>query len=347
MSTSRRIDKIYFLVHPVTWTITGYQNGKLAPHILREDEFLANLELEKRVRVKQDELIAHMKGNEALILYPIGESKAMQDLEEYTQNTLGERCYILRRGAPAASTMGSYLPEEILAELSKEVMGAYIEFNYSWNVKAVKVLYTSRAYAYDIEHDFIKKRNLIVDPLTVKAEAFGEGFEQCAMTWKGMIPGYLGWRNPIENNYELSVSGAPFLIHARFRERIALAGDVRLFLWESGTGRPFGLYARAGFRLRDHQYFARLPLLKFKMEIFTISVERRWPVMGSENLSVQIEGNHAHVAVLEGCKGKLPSDEALYIFGDEKTPYEVFKETLAGARISTRQRKHSGNQDIK
>jgi hypothetical protein len=62
--------------------------------------------------------------------------------------------------------------------------------------------------AYDIQKAF-SERGLVYDPANVECVASGEGFEECAMTWKSMVARYLGLAHPIENDYELSVSGAP------------------------------------------------------------------------------------------------------------------------------------------
>lgn len=329
--TGRRIERVHFLIHPVCWA-EGCPNGRVAGHILREDEFLANLVLERRIRAKQNELIETMDDRDVLILYPIGQGTEMQELERFAKTRLGDRCLILRRAPPQRSDYERYLPREILADLSLEVMRAYVEFGYAWLPKAIKVLYVNRAYALDIEEE-LRQRGLVIDPATVVADAFGEGFEACAMTWKGMLAHYLGWAHPIENRYELSVSGAPFLVHADFRERVALRDDIRLFLWTSSHGRQIGFYARAGFRMHDHQRFARLPTNDLPVEIWTGGAERRWPVRGAEALSVKPEVGSIAVAVYEGgCK--LPTDEALYLISEPDVPYDQFAALLKNADIT-------------
>jgi hypothetical protein len=186
--------------------------------------------------------------------------------------------------------------------------------------------------AYDIEQEGAR-RGWRIDPQTVEAEAFGEGFEACAMTWKGMVGAYLGWQRPIENRYELSVSGTPFLIHADFRGRLALAGDLRLFLWMSNHDRPIGFYARAGFRLADHQRFVRLPAKRPRLEVVSSTVETKWPVPGAGSRSVQQEVDWLRVAVYEGGR-KLPSDDALYILGEAGTSFDEFAALLRNAEIT-------------
>ena len=55
-------------------------------------------------------------------------------------------------------------------------------------------------------------------PETVRCTAVGEGFEQCAMIWKGMLPEYLGLATPIENDATLSVTGQLEVVFGKFQE---------------------------------------------------------------------------------------------------------------------------------
>jgi len=155
---------------------------------------------------KQDALIAEMSDREALILYPIGKGNEMSELEACAEKRLGKRCIIMRRTPPQRSDYERYLPREILADLSLEVMRAYVEFGYSWLPRGGQGAVRHRAYAFDIEEE-LRRRGLMVDPATVVAEAFGEGFEACAMTWKGMLATYLGGRIRSKTGTKLSVSG--------------------------------------------------------------------------------------------------------------------------------------------
>ena len=93
-----------------------------------------------------------------------------------------------------------------------------------------------------------------------------------------MLPHYMGLANPIENEFELSVSGAPFLVTAKFKERIALNGDVRLFLWEGENGQPIALFYQAKARLKDPQLFAHIPLKVFDLEVRGVAPDTiYWP----------------------------------------------------------------------
>lgn len=325
----KAIKKVYFLIHPVTYA-TFLVDGKVprAPN-LRQTEYMAIYETEKAVRKRQDEFIAGMKDDELLVLYPIGQSGEMLKLEEYASDTLGDRCVILRREPVQPATAEGYLPDNLLLGVSAEIVALSVRYGYDWSARCLKVLYTSRGYACDLQREMIK-RHFTVDPLTVESEAFGEGFEECAMTWKGMVGSYLGWTKPTENNYELSVSAAPFLLFARYRERLEVAGDIRLFLWEGADGRPIALYARASFRLADPRYYVKM---RFDPGIVVANVagEIFWPLKQPPLNPVRVEAEAFLLPVFEGAR-RFSDDQALYIKG-RHAGYDEFKQKLLDLKI--------------
>lgn len=324
-----KINRVYFLIHPVCWA-HSLVDGKAPPHS-RETEYMAIYDTEMRVRKLQDERIANMKEDELLVLYPIGHSDEMEKLETYALHMLGERCIILRRQPIVSTTADGYLPDDVLLALSKEILTFCIHNGYDWNAQGIKVLYTNKGYALDLHHEIVS-RNILIDPCTVESEAFGEGFEQCAMTWKGMVGRYLGWVNPTENNYELSVSGAPFLINATFKERISLQQDIRLFLWEGSHGRPLGLYAKASFRLTDPRFFVNIHKMPDGMELLSITGELLWPLPRVRHNPVQLDAKSVVLPVYEGSR-RFFDDEAVYIRG-RNVSVEQFKDMLLQMEIT-------------
>ena len=268
------IDKIYFLIHPCCWSMADSPTPEyLETYHVRPSEWFAARNLEQETNRKQKELIQSMGPNEVLIIYPIGQSKPMLDLIATGERELGPRCIVQQAPcceAPAQlrdmsepirhflddeemegrQAYWDVVPEALRPEIEQEIRDACDLIGYDWDPGALKVIQGNRAYAQEFA-DAFEQRGLVVDPETVTAEAFGEGFEQCAMTWKSMVAGYLGWRHPIENNFELSVSGFPHLFDAQLKERIHLDHDIRLFLWQKWHGLPMALIARAQGRLAD------------------------------------------------------------------------------------------------
>jgi hypothetical protein len=149
------------------------------------------------------------------------------------------------------------LPESMRLHIADDLLKA-VQQNGTDPKFDMEVIFYNAIVANEIQSE-MAKRDLQFDPKTVKAVAFGEGFAACAMTWKAMLPHYLDLSNPIENDFELSVDGPIQLRRASFKERVALDGDVRLFLWQLPDGRPMALYARATARYADPQLHVRLP----------------------------------------------------------------------------------------
>ena len=197
----------------------------------------------------------------------------MQALENEGRKRLGRRCLIIRSESPSANQKVDYrqlLPDAVKIELLDELLEAVRHNSDTWNAQALEVIFYNRMIALEIEREF-RKRRLQVDPQRVAALAFGEGFEQCATTWKAMVGTYLGWSRPIEIDYNLSVSGMPLLRGAPWGkrcflweagsapERVAVGEEVRLFLWELKDGRPMAWFVRTRGSLAQAQLFVSLP----------------------------------------------------------------------------------------
>jgi len=327
-----KINKIYFMIHPVCWEHFYIMNGGKVPFGYNEPVYLACLEWERRVVSKQKTFIANMKHDEALIIFPIGDTKPMRDLEEHAKRILGRRCIVLDFRDPRKGPKKFWegLPEAIKAELAEEILEACSQTGYNWSAQALKVLFLSRAMAVDIQNEF-HNRGLIYDPQKVECEAFGEGFEQCAMNWKAMLSHYLGLAKPIENNFELSVTGFSPLINAKFKERIPLEHDIRLFLWEGSDGSPIALFARARCRLKDPQLFVRIPIDSFPIEVWTLPFTKIWPYPNSTESPVQKEGGYLKIAVYNAIR-KDPTDGYMYIIG-RRIPFDDFRDQLVNVEI--------------
>lgn len=325
------IKRIYFCIHPVAWS-AAYEGYNGVPPGYDPLRFMKFLEWEKRVIPKMHEFIENLKDNDALIVYPCGTNDpTMEALEAHAEKCLGKRCVILRPEFRARD-----LPNSVKVELFDEILDTVDSEGWYWNTGGIKVIVGNRRYSIEIKKEFCE-RGLVYDPASVECEAFGEGFEQCAMTWKSIIPHYLGLAKPIENNFDLSVSGAHILADARFVERVALAGDVRLFLWESADGDPIGLYVKAATRLSDKQLYARIPLDSFPVELHTIGfdkLDKLWPASDRSDSLVQPEASHLRITILTGLRKKRVN-ECVYIIGQQHITMAAFRDRLIKAEIVT------------
>jgi hypothetical protein len=226
-----------------------------------------------------------------MVIYPIGASQPMREIEQFAQNHLGRRCIIIRSENPSQNERVDYrklLPNTIKLELADHLFEAVQKNGTNWSPNALAVLFYNRMIALEIEKEF-SIRSLHFDPKTVETVAFGEGFEQCAMTWKAMLPYFLGFTKPIENDFELSVSGMPLLRSATFKGRAALSEDVRLFLWELKDGRPMALFARARSKLSDPQLFVSLPFDPRTLKVFDETGKLYFPSLSGLSSIVKLE----------------------------------------------------------
>ena len=351
------INRICFMFHPVCWRM----HGEKPPAGADPDNWAACYNRELRVNELQKQFISRLPENAALVLFPIGNGAAMRALEEHATKTLGRRCVIVRRPgkdpprswARLADPIGEFLanpalegraeflssiPDKIQSELVTELSQVSKAERQGWNVSVLEVLYYSRMCALDIENAFAK-RNLVYDPAVVRSEAFGEGFEQCAMTWKQMLVPYLGLAHPAENNFDLSVSGAPFLVDAVLKQRIRLSHDLRLYLWEAVDGRKVAMYCRAWCRLKDPQLYARVALDDLSLVVREVHDKECWPQPDDSTLGLQVAAGHLRVPVFNGIrrdfdwrKAVQTDEEACYLIADNIS-LQDFRKRLLDARI--------------
>lgn len=355
----RKIDKFYFMIHPTCWAQQGVE-GQVSDEFLRAHgttagNWYAALNWERQVNRRQMDLIGRMRDNEAMVIYPIGQSQPMRSLIEHASATLGERCIVQSKPShvePAAlasmsepirhflqdpqmdgrDAFWSVVPEPLRSGMEREIRQACELESYDWRPTALKVIQGNRIFAAEIA-DEIRNRYLQVDPARVQAEAFGEGFEQCAMTWKAMVAHYLGWSHPIENDYELSVSGFATLYDAEFRGRVALPNAVRLFLWEKSRRRPLAMYAKAQCLLTDPRQYVLLPTRAAQWEIWE-GARRVWP---ADDARLSVENGSIRVPVYASIR-KHADDGAYYIMAPN-LEFDAFGELMSHAKIVCEQRR--------
>jgi len=220
-------------------------------------------------------------------------------------------------------------PEGLAEELEAEIREACETIGYDWGIGAFKVIYYNRVLALDIEEKF-RENGLIYDPQTVEGMAFGEGLEQCAMTWKCMLPHYMGLAKPIENDPSLSVIGAAYLVNAEFKERVLFADDVCLLLCEGEDGRPIALFHRTAVQLKDPQLYAHVPIEGLNLEVWGM-YDKFW----SAQAPTAMPPGHLHVPVFTA--DRTDRNTYYYLIASDIS-FEDFRERLAGVEINTEAR---------
>lgn len=354
-----KLERLFWLIHPVCWQMNGgtVPSGYLEKSGgLTAENFLYSLEWEKRVNAAQKKFMDEMKPYEALIIYPISRSPPMLDLERHAEQTLGRRCLIMRRESvnepkvlhgmkqpirhfledeamEGREQFWHQAPKAIQDEVRAEILQACQTTGYDWNPGALKVILYNRLLAQDIK-DMLAERKLIYDPATLRSVAFGEGFEQCAMTWKALIPGYVGLAQPIENNFDLSVSGAPILFDATLKDEVKLPDHVRLFLWEKADGRVMGLFYRATVRFGDRQLFAQVPIDGLPLAAWDVR-KQCWPANDSP-LEV-VQGKHRYLKVPVFASIRKDSSDVSYYLVASGVTLAQFRDVLVKARIGQKE----------
>ena len=362
------VRKIYFMFHPVCWQTAGLDPppGNWDEHSpYSRPVWDATYRKELEVNRLQKELMSKMEPDEVLLLFPIGDKAPMLELQEYARRTLGRRAILVDRklkqppvewrkldhplerflGDPDLPGRAAFLegvPPPIQKELEAEIREAIDEAGAvaaTWNPAVLEVLYFSRLAASDIRSEF-RERNLRYDPATTRGVAFGEGFEQCAMTYKQMLVPYLGLQTPVENRYDLSVSGASFLMGSRFRERVDLDSNLRLYLWEGTGNRLVGLYTRAWCRLKDPLLYARIPVQDLELQVREVHGKLCWPEPAAPELALESEGGELKLPVYTGIRRDFDwhdvvntAEDACYVIARNLT-YGDFRRLLVNARIS-------------
>ena len=328
------IDKIYILMHPVAYV----------PPL---EQILKNWQLEspesgawfwqreREVRPKQDELIRNLKGNEALVLYPIGSSPQMLELEALVRDTLGRRGVILPRD-PGVGLKEDWpkMGVGIQAQIADDIRRMTATHGYAWNAAEIKVIMFSRWMAYRIEQGF-KEAELSYDPNTVEVEAFGESFDGCVSHWTSMTASFLGLANPVIKNYELSVPDLGLLSRASFVEHVVLTDKTVLYLWQDHDGTPIGLFSRGAHRAWEPARYARFHANGWHVTVRTKVNHEVWPSLGGETKSVHVELGVVTVRVHVGTRREIPyGDEPLCVFA-HGVNMQDFRPALINAELTT------------
>jgi hypothetical protein len=347
-----KIDRVFFLIHPACWALSDGRPDLAALQQLgtRRASFFAAEHWEQRVIELQKTFIESLGQRDAMVIYPIGDTPAMCSLIETARTHLGDRCIVQQASInvePAAlhdmtepirhfledevlegrDEFWGVIPEHLHAEIHDDLRRAIAAHGQDWAPRALKVLAGNRIYADEIARESTRL-GWEIDPNTVESVAFGEGFEQCAIAWKAMVGDYLGWARPIENDFQLSVSGAPCLFDAQFRERLDLDHDIRLFLWEKPNNLWLGFYARCRSRLHEPHYFANFAPGDTVIEAVDIADKVLWP---ADDSVVTMTDDRLRVPVLSGLR-MLPDEGPCYLIGCNHA-YAQFRDLLAGALI--------------
>ena len=131
---------------------------------------------------------------------------------------------------------------------------------------------------------------------------------------KAMLPKYMGLSKPIENDFDLSVSGAAFLIGARLR--------------------PIALFARAAATFGDPQYYVRIPLQGLTLQLQDVENRVLWPK--NESTPSNIGEAEGFLQVPIYASTRQPGDGCYYVLGPAGMSFDHFRDIMVNAKITSR-----------
>jgi hypothetical protein len=266
-----KIEKIYFLIHPLLYRAPAPEPTSEDPGSAERYEQYA--EYERKISPRWFDSIAQMGPNEVLV---VGAPGCPKDLEEHVTQHLGRRGLVIRDVLTNQADLWERLSPEAKTGLGHDLLAMYWKHGFSWTSDPLTQPIIARGWAERIKETFTR-RGLTFDPATVQAEAWGESFEGCVANYARYLGTYLDLAHPIEDNFELTVPDAPFLLTARFLERVPLDHSVRLYLWECPDSRYVALFQKAQASLGEPSLFVKFPLNGMRLEVRSRMDRPMWP----------------------------------------------------------------------
>lgn len=320
------ITALYFLIHPFCYAWyedRGEPFPDTAP-FFDNGRFERYLDYERTLRERWNDAISRMGEKDALVILPIDSFRSQHDLEELAKGVLGPRCVMLTTHPFGSEAFSTPLEPEFKIKVADDLLAAFQSRGYSWHIQDMKIAVFSRAYVQAMRTAF-HERGLTFDPAMVRSEAWGESFEGCVTKWSNGLGTYLHLERPIEKEFGMTMPDAPYLLTARFVERVPVRDDVRLFLFEGNDACPIGVFLKTTHHVWDRLLVAQLPADSAAFEVRRKTDEVMWPVDGGTDAAAD---GMVEVPVYGGSY----SDEPTYIFGKELRVAE-FRERLMALSV--------------
>lgn len=265
------IEKIYFLIHPLLYRAPYAPRDGDDP--LAATRYQRYVEYEKKISQRWFEAISNMGPKEALV---IGAGSCPRDLREFAEKHLGARGVVIQDNLISQPQLWEQLSQEGKVSLGRDLLAMYWKHGYAWTSDPLGQPVIALGWAERAKQIF-KQRGLTFDPKTVKAEGWGESFEGCVINYGRYLGTYLGLANPIEDNFEMTVPDAPFLLTAKLLETVPLKRSVRLYLWKAENGQMVALFQKAQAVIGEPSLFAQFPLTGLKLEVRSRMDRPMWP----------------------------------------------------------------------
>jgi hypothetical protein len=315
---TQMINRLVVLVHPLVW-----QAGSG-----REDfayRYQDYLDYEKIIKDRWWRGIAEMADRPDEILF-IGASAPPADLADHAVSCLGDRALIMQ---DSLACSGGFRDDQVndatKADLGRDLLAMFRKYGFSWKSEEIGQPVVCRMWADEFNR-LIRERGMTFDPHTLRAEGWGESFEGCVANYTRHLGTYLGLSNPIENVFEMTVPDYRILHGARFLGRIPLDMHVRLYLWETTTGRQIAWYHKAMASVGNPLLSAQFPLRDMRVEVRSYG-ELLWP--SANETACELDGGHLTVP-FHGMGRPISGTHFILAHGAEA---DEFRAVMAGAEL--------------
>jgi hypothetical protein len=239
------IDRIVFIIHPFAWRASGADPAKYRSHIDCEAAAAGRW-------FAGIEEIAGKPGDALVVSAPVWwPSNEIDALMARASDALGERAIVLREQStdgPLDETTHQHACGRLADRIAAE----------------------------------IERRNLVIDPRTVRAETWGESFEGCAANYGRYLVPLLGFDRPADLRFDHAVPDNEILHGARLIDTAPLARDVVRYRWKAADGRQIVWFHRSRACPGDPPYVVRMPIPGPSTEVRARStVPPVWPAADS------------------------------------------------------------------
>lgn len=258
------VERIFLLIHPLTYVDHESE-------YIDKEFFRLALERENTVCARWYQAIGGMQDGDLLALLPSRpETASMRRLQEFAVGKLGKRCIILNQSHTdwVHAEFWQNRADEFYQFLGRELRDTLLGRRGSASADDLTTAIQAYSYVEEMKRE-AAARQLDINVDTVRTESWGESFEGCVAKYSQMMSKYLGLREPVEENYEMTVPDAPPLLAGRLMEKVALDGGVRLYLFAGGDSTPIAAFFETARRPCDKVRIVDVPVDPARVEVFS------------------------------------------------------------------------------
>lgn len=333
------LNMLYFLIHGLCYG--EMSRARSESEDSRFGEYLAH---EKRCSEKWRQAVLDMSEDCALVIlpWPHDPGGPAAEFEDFATSHLGDRCFIPDTTRIHEPAFWEGRSQKFLTDVLSDIRSAFLGQGYDWNKEELDTALHSRAAAEQLTK-MMDNRGFSIKPKELQAEAWGASFEGCVTKYSGNLQRLLGLLHPIEIRFDMSVPDTYFLLSVKRWERIPLAGDLRLFLFEL-MDQPAALFVVTSQSLADPPTYVELTMDPDAVTVVTKENRRIWPEPVDKRILkmgigfyepiqelVKVADGRLRVPVSGGMVYRLAKAPA-YVLAEKGTPFKEFRELMVSSK---------------